>query len=345
MNFNQAINKSILKVLSKSKKNFLMGLEVTNIGNEYCEKFPKQVFETPVSELSSSGLAVGLALKGYRPQIVFGRVEFALLAFDQIFTQAGRMEFTFGGKIKCPVSFRIQIGRQWGNGPQHTANYHSIFLQSYGLDIFIPSTPKEAYFQNIYINKLNNPSVMLEHRYLTQIEEDFNLDKINQIPYHSKLYKNKINKKATILLITYADTLIDSLKAKKILEKYGIPVDILNFSYFPYKNKVDKKSVKLIENYKNLLFIDSAPFEFGILSGIMSVISLRSNFSHNYHYLSPVNTPAPSAVPLIKDYYIDSHKIIKKILKFLKLRTKIKFKKQNFNDKILWPQDKIESII
>ena len=117
MNFNQAINKSILKVLSKSKKNFLMGLEVTNTGNEYYEKFPKQVLETPVSELSSSGLAVGPALKGYKPQIVFGRVEFALLAFDQIFTQAGRMEFTFGGKIKCPVSFRIQIGRQWGNGP------------------------------------------------------------------------------------------------------------------------------------------------------------------------------------------------------------------------------------
>ena len=37
-----------------------MGLEVTNTGNEYYEKFPKQVLETPVSELSSSGLAVGL---------------------------------------------------------------------------------------------------------------------------------------------------------------------------------------------------------------------------------------------------------------------------------------------
>ena len=128
MNFSEAINNSLLTILKKNKKNLLFGLEVTNTGNVYNEKFPSQVFETPVSELSSAGLALGLSLRGFRPQVVFGRVEFAMLAFDQIFTQAGRMEYTFGGNIKCPVNFRIQVGRQWGNGPQHTANYHSIFF-------------------------------------------------------------------------------------------------------------------------------------------------------------------------------------------------------------------------
>ena len=159
---------------------------------------------------------------------------------------------------------------------QHTANYHSIFLQSYGLDVFIPSTPKEAFQHNVYMNSLNHPSVMLEHRYLTQIKENFDLKQKIKKPYQSKLYKSKIRKKSKILLITYADTLIDSLKAKKELESYGIPVDILNFSYFPFKKKIDSKSIKLVENYENLIFIDSAPFQFGILSGIMSTISVNS---------------------------------------------------------------------
>jgi len=141
MNFSDAIQEGTIKVLSKSKKNLVFGLEVTNVGSKIFEKFPSQVFETPVSELASSGLAVGLATQGFKPQVVFGRVEFALLAFDQIFTQAGRWEYMFGGNYPCPVNFRVQIGRQWGNGPQHTANYHSIFMQSYGLDIFITSTP------------------------------------------------------------------------------------------------------------------------------------------------------------------------------------------------------------
>ena len=77
----------------------------------------------------------------------------------------------------------------------------------------------------------------------------------------------------------------------------------------------------------------------------MSVISSKSKSIHNYSYLSPINTPAPSAVPLIKDYYVDSHKIIKKIIKLLNLKKKIKLKKQNFDEKILWPKDKIETLI
>ena len=128
MKFTEAIKKGILKILGKSKKNLLLGLEVTNVGTGFEENFPDQVFETPISEAASTGLAVGLATQGYRPHIVFGRVEFALVAFDLIFTQASRWAFTFGNKTICPVNFRIQIGRQWGNGPQHTANYHSIFL-------------------------------------------------------------------------------------------------------------------------------------------------------------------------------------------------------------------------
>ena len=345
MNFSEAINNSIVTILKKNKKNLLFGLEVTNIGNVYNEKYPKQVFETPVSELSSAGLALGLSLNGFRPQVVFGRVEFAMLAFDQIFTQAGRLEYTFGGKLKCPVNFRIQIGRQWGNGPQHTANYHSIFMQSYGLDIFIPSTPKEAYQYNLYMNSLNHPSVMLEHRYLTQIKEEFNLNQILKKPSQTKIYRNRIGKKSNILLITYADTLIDSLKAKKELEYYGIPVDVLNFSFFSFKKKMDAKSIKIIEKYDNLIFVDSAPFEFGILSGIMSLISVKSNKKFRYNYLSPKNHPAPSAVKLVKNYYIDYQIIIKKIMSELKIKKKIKIKKERFDEKILWPQDNLKDLI
>ena len=188
MNFTEAIEQATLSVLSKSYKNLVFGLEVSNVGSKIYEMFPRQVYETPVSELSSTGLAVGLATQGFKPQVVFGRVEFALLAFDQIFTQAGRWEYMFGGNYPCPVNFRIQIGRQWGNGPQHTANYHSIFMQSYGIDIFIPSTPEEAYKHIIYSNQLNHPSVILEHRYLSQITQVFKKISFTKI-YQYKIYK------------------------------------------------------------------------------------------------------------------------------------------------------------
>lgn len=343
MKFTDAIKIGILKILGKSKKNLLLGLEVTNVGTGFEENFPDQVFETPISEAASTGLAVGLATQGYRPHIVFGRVEFALVAFDLIFTQASRWAFTFGNKSICPVNFRIQIGRQWGNGPQHTANYHSLFLQAYGLDIFIPSTPKEAYEHILYMNKLNHPSVMLEHRYLSIIEEDFKLNKQIKKPYNAKIYNNKSSKKSNLLLITYADTLVDALKAKKILFQNGINVSILNFSYFSYKQKIEKKNIEYIKNFKNILFVDSAPFEFGILSGIMSIISTKSKTKHNFYYLSPPNTPAPASANGMKNYYKDCNDIISKVCKILK-KKEIKLKKQNFDEKILWPTDNIDLI-
>ena len=143
----EAIDSATVEVLKQSRRNLLFGLEVTNQGSPYVKARKRQVFETPVSELSTTGLIVGLSTEGYNPTIVYGRVEFAMLAFDQIFTQASRWTYMFNQESKCNANFRIQVGRQWGNGPQHTANYHSIFLQSLGIDVYIPSTPEEAFFQ------------------------------------------------------------------------------------------------------------------------------------------------------------------------------------------------------
>jgi len=80
-----------------------MGLGVAYSKEELAVEFPMQVLETPVSELAISGMAVGLASQGFRPVVVHGRVEFALLAMDQILTQASRWDFMFGGDYSCPV--------------------------------------------------------------------------------------------------------------------------------------------------------------------------------------------------------------------------------------------------
>ncbi len=122
-------------------------------------------------------------------------------------------------------------------------------------------------------------------------------------------------------------------------------MDVLNFSFFPFKKKIDTRSIKIIEKYEKLLFVDSAPFEFGILSGIMSSISVNSKKKFTNSYLSPKNHPAPSAVKLVKNYYIDYRIIIKKILSELKLNTRIELKKQSFDEKILWPQHNLKNLI
>lgn len=331
MKFFEAIKLSTLRALKENKKFILFGLEVTNEGAGFFEKFPKQVFETPVSELSNTGLVVGMATRGFKPTIVYGRVEFALLAFDQILTQAGKWNYMFGGNYPCPAKFRIQIGRQWGNGPQHTANYHSAMMQCNEIDIFIPSTPSEAYKQNLYMSKSNIPSILLEHRYLNLLEEKFKIPKNIKKIDTTQIFNSK---KKDILFITYAETLPIALQVKKIIREKNIFASIINFSYFPAKKRFLKKDLKYINKFKKILLIDGSSFEFGVLSGICSEIAIKLK-NKEIHKVSSNNSPAPSSPRLMKKHYVNKNDIILKINEILNL--KIKIEKISFEESILWP--------
>ncbi len=335
LSFPEAIDQASLDVIKSSKKNLIFGLEITNQGSKYLEAPKNQVFETPCSELSNTGLVVGLSTQNYNPTIVYGRVEFALLAFDQILTQASRWNYMFDKKSICNANFRIQIGRQWGNGPQHTANYHSIFAQSLGLEIFIPATPEEAFYQIKYMNKLNKPCVMLEHRYLSQISQNFNVKNKNYKIYTYKFFKEK--KKTKIILITYADTFYDAIFAREYLRKFNIDVAILNLSYFPSDKRVSDKVFKILSKYEFNIYIESAPKEFSLLSGILSERVLKNikDKSKNY-FLSPKNIPAPADPKGMSLYYVNKNDIILKVSKLL--NKKIKIKKMSFEKSVLWPK-------
>src|SRR3546814_9490197 len=79
-----------------------------------------RVIEMPVSENGLTGMAVGAALLGKRPVISFHRVEFALLALDQILNNAGKAHYISGGRHRGPLVIRMVVGRGWGQGPEHS---------------------------------------------------------------------------------------------------------------------------------------------------------------------------------------------------------------------------------
>ena len=188
------------------------------------ELFPNRVFDTPVSEATTTGAAIGSALTGMRPIIHHGRVEFALFAADQIITQASKWNYMFGGDYKVPIVFRIAIGRQWGNGPQHTQALYSLFGNVIGLKVVIPSSPKMA--KGLLISAMldDNPVIFLEPRWLYQIKED-----VDESYFSIPLNESRIVKFGTdITIVSYGDGLIDSLKASVLLEEFGISAEVID---------------------------------------------------------------------------------------------------------------------
>ena len=85
------------------------------------EKFGgDRCFDTPLAEDGMTGLAIGAALAGLRPIHVHIRMDFVLLAMNQIINIASKARYMYGGQVSVPIVVRSVIGRSWGQGAQHS---------------------------------------------------------------------------------------------------------------------------------------------------------------------------------------------------------------------------------
>src|SRR5436309_2557438 len=103
---------------------------------------PERVFDTPLSEDGMTGVAIGAAMAGLRPIHVHIRMDFVLLAMNQIVNMAAKARYMYGGAVSVPIVVRSIIGRSWGQGPQHSQALHALFMHIPGLRVVAPSTPR-----------------------------------------------------------------------------------------------------------------------------------------------------------------------------------------------------------
>ena len=99
----------------------------------------KRVLETPTSENAMTGVGVGLAISGFQPLMVHQRIDFFILAMDQVVNSAAKWHFMFGGQTSVPITIRLITGRGWGQGPTHSQNLHSWFAHIPGSQSAFPA--------------------------------------------------------------------------------------------------------------------------------------------------------------------------------------------------------------
>ena len=140
--FAQQIKEGLDEVLATDPSTLIMGLGVTDPKGVFgttlglSEKYgPNRVIETPTSENAITGIGVGLAITGYRPIMVHQRLDFFLLAMDQLVNSAAKWHYMFGGQQSVPITIRLITGRGWGQGPTHSQNLHSWFTHIPGLKV------------------------------------------------------------------------------------------------------------------------------------------------------------------------------------------------------------------
>ena len=131
----------------------------------------KRVIDTPVSELAVTGATIGASITGFKPLVVHPRVDFMLLAVDQIVTQAAKWRHMFGNNSSAPATFRAIINRGGEQGAQHSQSLHSWFAHIPGLKVVMPYDANDA--RDLLISSVlaDDPVVFMDDRWL--YDEEF----------------------------------------------------------------------------------------------------------------------------------------------------------------------------
>ncbi len=149
--FREAVCEAMSEEMRKDERIYLMGEEVAEYNGAYkaskgmLDEFgEKRVIDTPISELGFAGIGVGSAMNGLRPIIEFMTFNFAMVAIDQIISNAAKMRQMSGGQFPIPIVFRGPTASAGQLGATHSQAFESWFANCPGLKVVVPSNPYDA---------------------------------------------------------------------------------------------------------------------------------------------------------------------------------------------------------
>ena len=127
---------------------------------------PDRIIDTPISEATIVGAAVGLALAGCTPVVELRVVDFALCAIDEVVNQAAKNRYMFGGQGRVPMVMRMPIGIWSSSAAQHSQSLEAWFAHIPGLVVVAPSTPADNHSLLLAALASGDPVVYMEHKEL-----------------------------------------------------------------------------------------------------------------------------------------------------------------------------------
>ena len=318
ISYAQAINNALHIALSKDDSLICYGLGLTDpkavFGTtEGLEKeFGKErVFDMPTSENAMTGISIGASLNKIKSVVTHQRLDFFLLAMDQLVNSAAKYHYMYGSQISVPITIRLIIGRGWGQGPTHSQNLQAWFAHIPGLKVVMPSTPDDA--KSLLLSSIfdPNPVIFLEHRWLHnligEVSDEIKIEKIGK----SKV----IRKGSDITVVSMSYMTIETIHAANFLAKeLNTDIEIIDLRSV---SPIDWQTIfNSVQKTGRLIVVDTG-FSFGSIAG--EIIARVAMDRFNYLKLPPSrlampDVPEPTSFALTKGFYIRAKNIAEEII-------------------------------
>jgi pyruvate dehydrogenase E1 component beta subunit len=260
----------------------------------------------PTAENAMLGVGIGAAINGLKPVMVHQRLDFFLLAMDQLVNGAAKWYFMFGGRRSIPITIRLMLGRGWGQGPTHSQNLHAWFAHIPGLKVVMPTTPDDA--KGMLLESIfdPNPVVFLEHRWLHHQTGEVSTSADHRVP----LDKAKVVKHGTDLtIVAMSYQVVEGIRACQALEQQGINAELIDLRSI---QPIDWPTIKdSVTKTGRLLAVDTGAATCSVASEIIAKISTDNFFSLKAapKKLAMPDIPEPTSFGLTKDFYNGAYDI------------------------------------
>ena len=227
----QALNEALGSEMERDERVFIIGEDVGRFGGCFgvtqglFDRFGEaRVMDTPITESVIVGAAAGAAASGLRPVAELMFVDFIGVALDQLFNQAAKMRFMFGGKAKVPMVLRMPQGAGIGAAAQHSQSLEAWFMHIPGLKVAIPATPADAKGLLISAIRDDNPVIFLEHKLLYGLEGEVPEGEYT-VPFGQA---NVAREGSDVTIVATSKMLHTALCAAETLEKDGIKAEVID---------------------------------------------------------------------------------------------------------------------
>ena len=261
----------------------------------------ERVLDTPISESAFIGAAAGAAATGLRPVAELMFVDFMGVCFDQIFNQAGKFRYMFGGKAVTPLVVRAMYGAGFRAASQHSQCLYPIFTHTPGLKVVLPSSPYEAKGLMTQAIRDDDPVIFLEHKVMYDDEEEVP-DEAYTIPFGEANLTREGDDVTIVALgrmVTFANQVADSL------EKEGISCTVVDPRT---TSPLDEDTIlECAEETGRIVVVDEASPRCSMATDIAALIGQNAfgALKAPVKMVTPPHTPVPFA-PELEDAYIPS---------------------------------------
>ncbi len=273
-------------------------------------KFPNQILDTPISESAFIGAAAGAACSGLRPVAELMFVDFMGVCFDQIYNQAAKFRYMFGGKAVTPMVIRTMFGAGIRAAAQHSQSLYPIFTHVPGLKVVVPSNPYDAKGLMIQAIREDDPVIFFENKVLYAVEGD-----VPEESYAIPLGEAEFVREGEDVTIVAIGRMVGMAEqAAEALSEEGIECEIVDPRT---TSPLDEETIyESVENTGRLVVVDESNPRCNMATDIAALVAQNcfDDLKSAPKMVTAPHTPPPFS-PTLEDLYVPDPERISEAVK------------------------------